>query len=48
MLELHVSLSLHDEGGAHLLSLAALPSHTLKRVGTHSQLRELGTCVVQF
>ena len=26
MLELHVSLSQHEEGGSHLLSLAALPS----------------------
>jgi len=32
----------HIEGGAHLLSLAALPS--LKRTGTHLQLGEMGDC----
>jgi len=34
----------HIEGGAHLFSLSALPSWTLKRAGTHLQLGELGDC----
>jgi len=38
----HFSRGQHIEGGAHLLSLAALPSLTLKRAGTHLQLGELG------
>jgi len=38
---LNFSRGQHVEGGAHLLSLAALPSLTLKRTGTHLQLGEL-------
>jgi len=34
----------HIEGDAHLLSLAALPSLTLKRAGTHLQLGDLRDC----
>jgi len=40
--DLSFSRSQHIEGGAHLLSLAALLSLILKRAGTHSQLAELG------
>jgi len=39
--DLNFSRGQHIEGGAHLLSLAALNSMTLKRAGTHLQLGEL-------